>query len=903
MVLSTDDSDSDHPEESSGAFDETSPEFNGIELDPTNPMMERVRSTLKEQLIQTRDRIKLELLEQEEALKKSKRAREDAGIELYGVQQQLSRLQSNLKAIDKRYDAAAEERLKGQQKLVEAKKIFEEKLRRSEELGKESAKRQDELDALLEKIRQAKSYNESMKSEVAVTRTVAKKTKDDLMVRAKDKLDQDTYIERLSAEVSRHEEEIALTEAHLKVQKKQSAEAEKMIRETVEGLDKLASEKKRLVQQWNSSVVALGQRDQALAAATKALKKVQDSTKDIEIENTRLLRDIDALQESNEGLKMSRDRLDNEIAFTESNISKVQSNLTALSEKFEILAETLKNSNQEEKDIDREISKIHSEISGLDHKCELLIRERHALEEKIATSRHEKTSMSKAAQNLVRKEKALIANIQGKEIESATILNEIARLDLDQQNAKAHNTQLQEKLKEETNAMELVEKKIESMEQEMARCNKEIDDKTNRLAKLNREYNRMIEACEDEEPLGPLEATIKSLSTEIEKETSEIHRLQKQWLASQTELIKTISKTNALQDKDSEETSRLSILRNKLRRLLQEIHTNESSLKSIENTSKGLHADITRLNDLIDQNNRQKAEIENSLAVKQMEHEREIAELEEKSQLLESQIADVKSDKSKLMEETQEVKDEIKMWEEKIQLEKDAKEALQTSEEAIDIKGMEKEIQKMKQRLETLNRTQEQLVRDMELAIHKREDIAVKYRNSKHSGGRLDATRKDCITKGELAKKIDAAKRHLEKLENATGETMNAIENARKELSGVRVMLSETEAKHDSIVKETNSLQQEISTKEFELNRLRSLCDLQDELLKRYEALNKGDIPSVQVSARMEFEVEKEAVAAKSTMEKVKKVISGLASKFNQYEEVFDRMNVLASDALDPLPN
>ncbi|KAL7468918.1 hypothetical protein ACHAXS_009162 [Conticribra weissflogii] len=893
------------PTENSIDFDSNNSEDHSIargsisDLDPTNPMMERVRSTLKEQLIQTRDRIKLELREQEEALKKSKRAREDAGVELYGFQQQLSRLQTTLKAIDKRYDAAAEERLKGQQKLVDVKKQVEEKSNRAEELGKEAAKRQHELDALLEKIRQAKSYNESMKSEVAITRTVAKKTKDDVIARAKDKLDQDTYIDRLHAEVSRHEEEIAITEAQLKEQTKQSAEAEKMIRETIDGLDKLASEKKRLVQQWNSSVVALGRRDQAVAAATKALKKVQDSTKDTEIENTRLLRDIDALQESNDGLKMSKDRLDNEIAFTESNISKVRSNLTSLSEKFEILSETLKKSNQEEKDIEREISKIQSEISGLDHKCELLIRERHALEEKIATSRHEKTATSKAAQNLARTEKALMAKIHEKEIESAAILNEIARLDIDQLNAKAHNTQLQEKLKGETNAMELVEKKIDSLEKDMTRCNKEIEDKANRLAKLNKEYSKMIEACEEEEPLGPLEATIKSLSTEIEQETSSIRGMQKEWLASQTELIKTISKTNTIQEKDSEATSRLSILRNKLRRLLQEIHTNESSLKSIEASSKGLHADITRLNDLIDQNNRLKREIDNDLVLKEMEHERELAELEEKSQTLEGQIAEAKSDKSKLTEETQRVKEEIRTWEEKIQREKDTKEALRTSEEAIDIKGMEKEIQKMKQRLDTLHRTQEKLVRDMELAIHKREDIAVKYRNSKHSGGGVNAASKD-ITKGELAKKICAAKRQLAKLENDTRDTIKAVEDARKELSAVRVLLSDTEAEHGAIVKETASLRKEISAKEFELNRFCSLCELKDELLKRYEALDKGNIPPVQETARMEFEVERQAIAATSKMEKVKNVIDGLASKFSQYEEVFRRMNMLASDVLDP---
>ncbi len=47
------------------------------------------------------------------------------------------------------------------------------------------------------------------------------------------------------------------------------------------------------------------------------------------------------------------------------------------------------------------------------------------------------------------------------------------------------------------------------------------------------------------------------------------------------------------------------------------------------------------------------------------------------------------------------------------------------------MEGVKKEIQRMKYRLESLVQMQEQLLRDMELAIHKREDIAVKHKNAK----------------------------------------------------------------------------------------------------------------------------------------------------------------------------
>ena len=888
------DNDDANNDESSLLDKEANPESEVANFVKTNPIMDRVRLTLREQLLQTRDRVRLELKEQEDELKKAKREREDAGIELYGVQQQLARLQANLKSIDKRYDEVSKERIESQAKVAAAKKRYAERLKEADKLGKEEAKAQEELDAMLEKVRQAKKYNEAMKSEVAVTRTVANKTEEDLKAKAKDKLTQDNYIDSLNSQVTRLEEEIALTEAQLKAQKEQSAESDKMIRETTDALEKLAGEQRKLVQQWNSSVVALSRRDQALAAATNAIKKVQDSIKDLESENARFKRDIEKLEQDNEGLRTIGDRLDNEIIFTETNIARVQSNLGNLSEKYEMLQESLQNTIQDEQEIDSDIKKIQSEMVSVSQKCELLIRERQAIEGKIATAMHERASMSKTAQNLAKEEKSVLAKIHDKEIESASIMNEIARLDLDRLNTQAHNAQLQEKLDEELGALKRTEAQIDSIECEMKRCNDEIELKTKRVAKLNREYNKMVDAYEGEEPTGPLEATIKSLTNEIEQEGSEIRAMQKEWLMRQTELIKVISKTNSIQEEDSKSSARLSILRQKAMRLVQSIHTNESALKSIEFNTRGLHTDITRLNDLIEQKTRHRVELANNIAVNAIEFERELAELEEKSVRLEVQIADVKNNRLQLLDEMAETESKIKQWEQKIKTEKETQAELHTSKDAIDTKGMQKEIQKMKHRLESLVRTQEQLLRDMELAIHKREDIAVKYKHTKCSGN----TQNQALTKGELAKKVDMVKLKLKRLDAGLSEATVAVTTAREDLTSVRLLLNDVEAKYEAASSNSKSLQSEVDAKKFQKARLQSMCELQDELLKRFEALRQGQLPPVETSKREEYAIERELVVSKKKLDKVSNIVTGLALKFENYEEVFDRLNLLASDVL-----
>eukprot|EP00578_Thalassiosira_sp_NH16_P021709 CAMPEP_0181089282 /NCGR_PEP_ID=MMETSP1071-20121207/7220_1 /TAXON_ID=35127 /ORGANISM="Thalassiosira sp., Strain NH16" /LENGTH=284 /DNA_ID=CAMNT_0023171221 /DNA_START=161 /DNA_END=1015 /DNA_ORIENTATION=+ len=274
-----------------------------------------------------------------------------------------------------------------------------------------------------------------------------------------------------------------------------------------------------------------------------------------------------------------------------------------------------------------------------------------------------------------------------------------------------------------------------------------------------------------------------------------------------------------------------------------------------------------------------------------MEFERELAELDQQSTRLESQIAEVQSNKKKMLNEINATEEKQQEWEKKIQVEKETHEELHNSKDAIDTQGMEKEIQRMKHRLESLLRTQEELLRNMELAIHKREDIAVKYKNTKYVG---KDKMKPNITRGELAKRIEHAASKVKRLEKSIRDATQSVANAREDLSAIQLVLNDTTLEFNSCARLRESLEREVSESEFEKNRLLSMCDLHGELLSRYESLSKGDVPPVTVSARTEFEVDKTMVKMKSRMDGISNLITGLALKFPEYEEVFDRMNLLA---------
>ena len=89
----------------------------------------------------------------------------------------------------------------------------------------------------------------------------------------------------------------------------------------------------------------------------------------------------------------------------------------------------------------------------------------------------------------------------------------------------------------------------------------------------------------------------------------------------------------------------------------------------------------------------------------------------------------------------------------------------------------------------------------MELAIHRREDIAIKHhhKNNKQmvvgndGSSRLSQHQErsnSSITKGELEKRIECETSKLKKIERCIQEANESVANARKELDAMRIVLT-----------------------------------------------------------------------------------------------------------------
>ena len=140
---------------------------------------------------------------------------------------------------------------------------------------------------------------------------------------------------------------------------------------------------------------------------------------------------------------------------------------------------------------------------------------------------------------------------------------------------------------------------------------------------------------------------------------------------------------------------------------------------------------------------------------------------------------------------------------------------------------------------------------------------------------------------------IKQASSKLQKLEKSIQDANASVVNAREDLSAIQLVLADITTKFNGVLQQKEYLEQEVSESEWEKNRYRSMIDLHNQLLERYERLENGDVPPVNVSARAEFEVEKMSVRSSVAMDKLSNIINALAMKHDQYESVFDRMNEL----------
>ena len=153
--------------------------------------MARLQNALTKQLTDEHERVDLSLREKEEEVRKIRQDREETGVQLYGVQHQLARMQTTFERTHDNYNIVQRYRTEAERQHEILQRQYESKKEEADEQLKRVLKAQEELNQLNRTLKQVEEYNEVMKSEIAVTRRTTYRAEENVTNLEKAKKKQD----------------------------------------------------------------------------------------------------------------------------------------------------------------------------------------------------------------------------------------------------------------------------------------------------------------------------------------------------------------------------------------------------------------------------------------------------------------------------------------------------------------------------------------------------------------------------------------------------------------------------------------------------------------------------------------------------------------------------------------
>lgn len=864
-----------------------------------NPLMERAQKALAVQLKEAQEKLKGQLYEKSEEIKRVTLERESLGVQLYGLQQQLARTQIMLENAHNEYNAIVDGRLKEEEMLRDISKNNAEQSALFEEYKKQEKKYSAELDALNETIRQIEKYNEDVKSEIAVTRRATYKAEQSMQQLEKQKEDQDTYVDSLNKQLNELKEQTTLFIKQYETQKQETTDANTVLKDTIRELELISSEKKQLMMQWKSALSGLSRRDEALAQASLTLAAAESAVHDYDVQIEASRRDLQREQAKHESLVNLRDRLENELAWVEDNLNKIKLERDQLQERYTLLNKSLLQTDAESKKLDTAAKQINGDTESVIQNIQVVTQERQKLEDELQLLYSTYSNTNKAVENLGKDQLKVLKQIHDKENEGSEIENDIARTKVERLNLSAFNDQLKEQLANATKETRDKEALVGKYQLEIRQRNDEVEKKMYRTDRLNKKYDKMVDSAGGEENLGPLENTIRNLEKEIDSTANECKELEREWLKKQTEMVALSADCDQVGEKNNEQQARLTILTQQQLRLTKDLRELKSNVKIAKQLNIDLQKDVSKLNSLISNNHEQESQLQATNFIIEVDCVEELKDAERECVALQSSINESRIAKSNLLDEIMEMERQALLWEKKIQLDKETREALDPSVGVKESESMERDIHRMSLRLESLRREQERLSIEMERAINKRGTIAVRYGKTQPVGVETSSSVASLKSKTEMTqaaarKRIGVLKGEARALAEETSQYNSLFEEKKRQTQEVNDTLEQVTFQYGEMEEKCHALQGEI-------NDLLYQKQLQQErIMYRQKYVNKLKeyTTSGGLDSSQSLQIERRVLSASQALDNVREIIADLQLSFPHMKEVLQRVDAMTDPSI-----
>uniref|UniRef100_A0A7M4FLL4 Coiled-coil domain 40 molecular ruler complex subunit n=1 Tax=Crocodylus porosus TaxID=8502 RepID=A0A7M4FLL4_CROPO len=861
-----------------------------IVLDPEHPLMKRFQAALKNYLTKQMAKVNLDLRELKEATKKGKLQREELGVVLYGVQQQLARLQMELEKNHSRHSQIAMVRRQLEDELQDLRTMYKKACQNTQDERRRVSALQTEVENLALNLFYMQNMGQDVRDDISVMKRAVKKAEVEQMQAEVEKKKQDLHVDHLTRKVSELQEQIALYKAQCIAQAEDTRLTRQAVSEACMEIQAINLEKKQLMQQWNSSLTGMKRRDEAYTAMQEALRQSRHQLTSMEMEIEIYKKSITKEEERNELLATILNRSENDANMSRKLIAQCLAKQDALQVEFSTYTRALHETEQALGRASLDQATRLNELGIVKKEIEKETECKQEVENEIMAKLQDQLMSSKAAKYFSQLAAKLQMRKMDLEMHFSKVDNDTAQVTLDITHTNCRLSTLQKTLSELEKETKMINDLVSHSEIEIAKRNQLIERKQGIINLYNKKMETMISQLGGQE-LGPLEIEINSLTKQIDEYNSEVMTLQKYWLQLQKQLVK-------LTQEQEEQLVSLDMLKKEITirqqkkvRIENEIQQEKNEQKDIERHMRNMSNDMIKLNMLISKNSNSSQELQHGNTITENEFVRSLKAAEKESIEMQEKLDRLSEEKERLLNSLVEAEHQIMLWEKKIQLAKEMRATVDSETGQGEIRAMRAEIHRMQVRYSQLTKQQEKMIRDMEAAVSRRETITTQ-------GEGQSKVDKKQITKSDFHYKKQELRRKISETQKSAqdcNKTILELENTQASLS---TALLEKQQQISSLQAESSGL--DLDIEQLQDKKLWNLSEIvaYQTRQKHLQAAKEGKYISL---CRSEHALQSEQRKQQSRLHSISIIVHQIQQEYPQCQRALRRVSQALESKLGSL--
>jgi chromosome segregation ATPase len=497
---------------------------------------------------------------------------------------------------------------------------------------------------------------DKMVHDLKISKRATSKAEKDLREQEELKIQQDLLVDGLNQQIDRLQTELNLYETRLERHRHEDDGVKELLADAQNEIEVIIVEKKRLLSQWKSALSALSRNDEATIKVQKDIANIKDMAKSFEVKIDGLKKGIAELEEKKEVNSEIAANLDQKSSKIAEQLEDILLNKKALTETLETLTKSADVANKDYEVISQKCRLAQIEIESTSQRIrdiasEIQVIEMDAMKLLISRAAEDRYGSSRSRDGVKLRKMSQEIEMVIAQVRNEAARNQLLVLDHNRTNndLKLTLNDLEKEVAKEAQIIQKFETEINQREIEYKKCQRELNI-------LNKKYARIVESIQAQTgaidgEMGPLEATIHSLTQSITQMENELIDLQQIWIRTQNELVICTKNLDDIQQILMQSRTRKSVFERKVASIDRDIKREEEESRELRKSCSSLRSQMERLNAALEKNRKSHKQINDSTKETELAFKQQLRESEKECLQLSDKVEKIKNEAEKASED------------------------------------------------------------------------------------------------------------------------------------------------------------------------------------------------------------------------------------------------------------